>query len=416
MLQKSTLLFTAVMAGNVFGYLFQLSMGRMLTIKEYGELNALMSMMVIFGIPFQTMVNFFSKNSAVYAVNNEFGKIRTFWRKGLNKLLIFLMLLLILLFFFSNQLADFLHASVIHILFIGGCVFFSAIVSLNAGVIQGLQYFNSLAVINSGTHVIRFIFGFLFVWIGFGLNGALIAILAASLFLFIFSQYRIYKILPAVGTDLDFSFLNVYKYAFGLFLANLLFGVMTQIDVMLVKHFFSPVDAGFYTSAAVIGKAVLYLPGAIVLAMFPMVASNHAVGNSSFGMVCKALVFSGILTGTGALLLYFFPDTIVSVLYGERYLPASRTISVFGVAMLPVSLSFLLMHYLLAQGQTRFIVFMGAAAILEITLIYCFHSTLSSILFAIMMAGLLMFTALFSKVLLDHYHFLPVTDQKNQEK
>ena len=69
-------------------------------------------------------------------------------------------------------------------------------------------------------------------------------------------------------------FNRIYKYAGGLFLANTFFGVMTQADVILVKHHFPPGEAGLYASASIMGKAVMYLPTAIIMALFPMVAAN----------------------------------------------------------------------------------------------------------------------------------------------
>jgi len=406
MLRKSTLLFLAMMAGSIFGYFFQLTMGRMLSVTEYGEMNALLSLTVIFGIPFQTLINFFAKKTAEYSANNEYSKIKTLQKKGLKKVIIIMVPILFLLFLFSGQIAHFLHVPVLKVLLIYGCVFLTAIVTLNTGVIQGLQYFYSLAAISSGIHVVRFFFGIILVWIGLGVYGAIGSILMAGFLLFLFSQWRIVKTLPYPGDSLDFNFSDVYKYAGGLFFANAFFGIMTQVDVMLVKHFFSAVDAGLYTSAAVLGKAVMYLPSAIVLSMFPMVASNHAAGNSSFSMVCKALMFTLFLSGSGALLLYFFSDFIVGALFGARYLPASDTCSLFGIAMLPVSLTFLLMNYLLAQGDTKFLYPMGVIVSLEVLAIYYFHNTLSNILYIIMAAGTLMFLILLSKIMYANYYYL----------
>ena len=403
-LQNSALLFTAMMAGNIFGYMFQLSMGRMLTVEAYGEMNALMSLMVIFGIPFGAFMNFFAKQTAAYSSKQEQSKIRKFHKSGIKNILCCMTPVLLLLSFASPVIGNFLNVSFPKVLMVIVCIFFSSMLTVNTGIIQGLQYFKSLAFLGSGVHFFKFIFGVLFVWMGFGVFGAIGAIIVAGLILLLYSHWRIISSLPYQPCELNLSFKTIYKYAGGLFFANAMFAIMTQADLILVKHYFSAADAGLYASAAILGKAVMYLPGAIVLAMFPMVAANHTKGTSSFGMLCKALGLTVCLSGGGALVLYLYPEFILKMLFGTRYLTAAPVCAIFGIAMVPVSLTYLLMTYLLAQEKTGFLFLMAICTAVELTGIVFFNdNNLRNVLYSMMAAGSLFFILLFSKVLYYDY-------------
>jgi O-antigen/teichoic acid export membrane protein len=201
------------------------------------------------------------------------------------------------------------------------------------------------------------------------------------------SQWLLLESLPKQNQSFQISFNDIYRYVGGLFLANSLFAIMTQADVMLVKHYFSSQDAGFYASAAILGKAVMYLPGAIVMALFPMVAANQATGNSSHRMLAKAVGLTIALSGMGALILFLFPELIMGKLFGIRYLPATPIVARFGLAMLPMALVLLLMNFLLALGKTDFVVYMAMATVFEMIGIYFCRNHLQNILYIIMASG-----------------------------
>jgi len=376
-----------MMVGNVFGYLFQLAMGRMLPVADYGEMNALMSLMAIFGIPLATLVNFFARETSVYFSKGDRANIRGLHRFGLIRTCWIVAFVICLLMLLSPGIGKYLGVSFDKVILVLICVFVAALTTVNMGVIQGMQYFRSLSLIGAGASVFKFAYAIVFVWFGWGVFGALGGLLATGLTLLIYSQWLILSSMPHENKEFHFSFGKIYKYAGGLFLANAFFGVMTQADVMLVKHYFPPQEAGLYASAAIMGKAVMYLPGAIVLALFPMVAANQAAGQSSSGMLIKAVGLTLALSGSGAVVLHFFPDIIMGTLFGARYLPAASLTAIFGIAMLPMALILVLMNYLLAQGRVWFVAFLAMAAFVELTGIHFFRDHLHDILYVIMAAG-----------------------------
>jgi O-antigen/teichoic acid export membrane protein len=388
-IKGSAFLFIAMVIGNIFAYLFQLSMGRMLTIEAYGEMNALLSLMVIFSIPFGTLINFFARETAVYSNSGVDGlaSIKGLHKFGLTKTCLFMLPILGFLGLLSSSIGEYLEVSYDKVLLTLVCVFTAALVTVNTGVIQGMQYFRGLSFIGAGASIFKFTFAVFFVWIGWGVHGAIGGVFATGLTLWAFSQWLILSSLPDRTNPFNISSKEIITYGGALFLANSLFAIMTQADVMLVKHYFPPQEAGLYASAAIMGKAVMYLPGAIVMALFPMVAANQANGQSSGALLAKSLSLTFALSGTGAIILFLFPEWIMGVLFGDRYLSAASITSIFGLSMLPMALVFLLMNFLIAQGKTGFVGFMAVAAALELAGIHFFINNIHNVLYVIMAAG-----------------------------
>jgi O-antigen/teichoic acid export membrane protein len=386
-IRGSALLFTSMMVGNFFGYLFQLTMGRMLTVEAYGEMNALMAMMVLFGLPLSTLLNFFTRQTAIYSSAHDLAKIKGLHKFGLFKTCLMIVPIICVLGFLSPVIGNYLDVSFDLVIVILLCVFISSMVTVNTGIIQGMQYFRSLSFINVGASTFKFAFAVIFVWFGWGLRGALGGLLATGLVLWGVSQLIILSSLPKKNQPFNIAFNDIYKYVGGLFLANSFFAVMTQADVIVIKHFFPAQEAGLYASAAIMGKAVMYLPGAIVMALFPMVAANQATGQSSARMLARALGLTIVLSGAGALILFGFPEYIIGGLFGARYLPAAPIAAIIGIAMLPMAIVLILMNFFLAQGKTKFVYFLAMAAIFEVIGIHYCRNSLQNILYAIMAAG-----------------------------
>lgn len=73
--------------------------------------------------------------------------------------------------------------------------------------------------------------------------------------------------------------------------------IPTSADVVIVRHFFSPFDAGLYTAASILGRIVLFLPMAVSLVLFPKFVHNWTLGDSSRGLLYRGLGLTALLSG-----------------------------------------------------------------------------------------------------------------------
>ena len=87
-------IFIFSMSANFFNYLFQIAMGRLLTVSEYGTLNSLFSILLIISVPAGTITIIAAKNISHNLAISEFNKVKKFIKSIALKVLFFGFLIL----------------------------------------------------------------------------------------------------------------------------------------------------------------------------------------------------------------------------------------------------------------------------------------------------------------------------------
>ncbi|MCP4646401.1 MAG: oligosaccharide flippase family protein, partial [bacterium] len=188
---------------------------------------------------------------------------------------------------------------------------------VHRGILQGLQRFSSLGISNIFWAIAKLVIGVLLVHFGLGLNGSLSAFFIAYCLAFILTLYFLKDIVTT--SNAKFKTEAVSSYAGWALLAAFSFALLANFDVVLVKHFFTPDDAGDYSAVAVLGKITLYAPAGIAVAMFPKTAGLSQSGMPTRHLFNRALT-AVLSIGIAILLVYaFFSESIVDILYGDKY-------------------------------------------------------------------------------------------------
>ncbi|MCK4912779.1 MAG: hypothetical protein KAS05_03550, partial [Candidatus Omnitrophica bacterium] len=189
----------------------------------------------------------------------------------------------------------------------------------------------------------------------------------------------------------------IYKYFFPVGIIMLSFTFLTTIDVILVKHFFSSLDAGYYSIAQMVGKIALFLPSALAIVILPKSIEAHVTNNSSIKLLYKSLILAGICCFTFTLVSFLFPDFLLTILTGKLN-PVSRgLVGLFALAMSFYALTWIVINYLLATHNLKFTLPLLIITILEAVTIYNCHSRLTMVLYILLTFGII---SLFSSLLL----------------
>jgi O-antigen/teichoic acid export membrane protein len=397
-------IFSGSMVANLFNYLFQITMGRMLSVQTFGEMNALFSTMIIFSVPFASITNFLAKGiSSSYALE-QYQQANYLIIRSYKSLLIVGAVLFLFGFSFSKLISDYLKiSSMTPVLLLFALVFVSMIIPIHIGVLQGIQRIKDLSLLSAGSGFFKYAFCLVLVAFGLGLNGIMIGTILSSLLIGYVSFQPVARHLKKGQSPPSDNPYHLYAYAFPVLLANLALAILTQADIILVKYFFPPHEAGIYSSAAIIGKIVMYLPAAIVISLFPMVAYSRARSESTRSLILKSLGMTMVLSGSGALILYLFSGPVVSFFFGDRFHSAVPLIGLFGLAMLPMALITIVMNYNLARGARYFTLIMLLSALIQISGIILFHGTLMNIVTVILISGLFCISLLFGLLGLEYY-------------
>ena len=386
-LRVGTLLFAATMFTNVLNFLFQVTMGRMLVPADYGTMNALLSTFMIAAIPFTTISMILTRQASLFKAQGQIAGIRGLFQWTYRRLLAVGLPALVVFLLLAPMLRGFLQMeTTVPIILMGFVIFLSVSFPVNLAFLGGLQHFGAMAITSGSLGPLKYSLCVLFVVLGLGINGVFIGHILCYVGLFLISYWPIRRALRHVGSPQEKP-RRLFARAYPELLANLAFAFMTQFDLVLVKHLFPAELVGTYAVAAVFGRAVMYLPGGLVLALFPMVAENHALNKNQTNMLWKALTYTLLLSGSGTLLYWLFPEAILRLLFGGKYPEAAPLLTAYGIAMLPMALLLIAMNFHIARGHGRVWVFIALGAVVEVLAILLWHQDLGQILKAVFAGG-----------------------------
>jgi len=375
------------LVSGLFNYGFQVAMGRLLLPTEFGFLNVLLGVFVVLSVPVGTLLMVVARQTAEYRANNDLAKVRGLFISTNRFVLKYGLIGFVLFVLASGYIAQYLRAPSVAPVFLLGLGLLAAIATpVNTAILQGLQDFKWLGFIQGLTGPIRFFFCVLMVVMGFGVNGVLFGLLAGSISLWILAYLPLRRHLPSMPDATVFGAIS-FRQCFAVFLANFAFTVITQLDIILVNRHFPANVSSMYIAAAVLGRTVMYIPGTIALAMFPMISEKQAQNSDSRPLLHKAVMLTLLLSGSSALLFFLAPEWILATFFGARYLGAAVILKYYGLAMLPMALLLVLFNYMMACGKPGFSYFLLLGAMLELFLINFYHYSLLWVVFFIALSS-----------------------------
>jgi O-antigen/teichoic acid export membrane protein len=226
------------------------------------------------------------------------------------------------------------------------------ILASSRGFLQGLQNFRSYGVSLGLEGLSKLVFGVFFVVIGWKVGGAVLGVILSYLLAMLYCDKIVKKRVD--GDKKIFTDKEIYHYTLPTFFTVLFFTAFYSIDLLLVKHFFSAIDAGKYAVVSLIGKIVFF---------------------ASFSVI--------------QVIYQFFGDYVINLLFGESYLSVVPLIVPYGLFMLFVSISKMFSLYLLSFKKYSFLYIFSLFLLLEVGLIFLFHESLAQIVNLLMVLSLL---------------------------
>jgi O-antigen/teichoic acid export membrane protein len=388
LVKASSLLFISTVGGGVLGYVFQVLMGRMLSVVDYGLLVTMMALLSVVGVPLGTLSMVLSRRASDYRAQNQPERVAAmFWWINQRVLLIALAAVLCALPF-TPFLRDYAHLeSLVPALILLLLTFAVLFGPVNIAFLQAQQNFRWLAINGLAVHVFKVFFCVTLVYAGFKLNGALMGMVLATTATWILTYLPLRSVVTqpigAVQIKDHLSFMG----AIPVLIANLSFAVMTQLDLLLVNHYFDSHQAGVYAAAAILGKAVIYLPTAITIAMFPMVAENESRSQSSAHLFLNAIILTASISIAGAGFYFLFADNIMNLFYGQKYPGSAELLKFYGFAMLPMTLVMVAEHFLIAKGRIVFAYVMFISIPFVFFAAYTYHNQLIDMVYIVAAGG-----------------------------
>ena len=387
---------------NLLNLLYHFFMIRLLPPVDYGHLNTLMALLMIFSVPASTVQTTITKFVSSYEVQRKYDQVRRMLRHLLFLVTLFAVCIFLLIILGSSFLTSFFQISSRKlILLLGILLLLNMVTQVPVGGLQGLQRFGWLTlnyITNGGT---KFILGILFVLLGWGVLGAMGAIVI-SYFISTFLSLLVLKIYVSKlkGPPLqeqkeeesEASYVSeVARYFFHVGVTLLCYMILTNIDLILVKHFFTPIEAGHYSIAQMVGKIVLFLPIPVLTVMFPKLTSSQGQEERRLPVLTKSLLIAALLCSVAVITGLIFPSLIIRVLSGKEYPDCIPLVRFFCISMSFFALILILIYYHLSSHRRSFLYSLFLLTSAQIVLIGLFHETLSQVLIIVGGVGFCLF-------------------------
>ena len=263
--------------------------------------------------------------------------------------------------------------------------------NVSNGIIRGMQKFGWQSAIGIVNVLLKLGIGVLLVSIGFGVAGALMALginaLAATILPFILFWFVFrYKKDKIESND-------ILSYSWPTLIASIALLFIVNLDMILVKHYFVPLEAGYYAAAGLLTKGIWFASGTLVFVMFPKIANNRALNKESAHLLRAVLLYTFIISLVAVIIYFMFPEFIVGLLFGKEYVIGSY-LGIFGLGLGFYSLNNTIIMSSIAARKFNFLWFLVLCLVLEALGIVFFHSSLEQVVYSVVLSNVLLFVGM----------------------
>jgi len=386
--RSSIILIVLSNLGNGINLIFQFFMARMLSDSDFGVFAFLINLFFIFAVPALAIQTAISKKTTELNSKKEYGKIKGLFKQTTKKLFfisVILGIIFIILSFLFHKAAniDFPILALSSV-----AIIFSLIGPVILGILQGLKKFTGLGwngIIGFST---KLILSIILVYMGFRVYGAVIGIIV-GMFASWFAALWFIK-------DFKEEKENAKLYSLkelGPFIVLFVITLIYSVDVLLGKFLFDPNLIGNYSRISLLGKMILFACMSISTVMFPISLERHIKGVRSTGIIRKSSILVFVICFFGLLFFYLFPEQIIGLLFGARYVAFAYLLLPLGFAFSFISGINLIVVYGLSinKFKLRESLFLGLLFIAQVIALVIFSQTLLSFALTFMISSAIIF-------------------------
>jgi O-antigen/teichoic acid export membrane protein len=307
-----------------------------------------------------------------------YGKIKSILLISAKKLMYIGIIIFIVLVAISPFLKNILNLpSEVPVIILGFSLIFITVLPSPRGVLQGMQEFGSLGFNMATDKPALLLFGVLFTYLGMGINGAILSYGIAALVLLIIALLSLRFLFERESEQVD---IPVYKYASPVLVLILCITVMSSIDILFVRKYFSGEVSGYFTAMKMLGEVIYFLALALGGVLLPKVSELETLKVAHGFLLRKTLIYFGILLAAILSAYAFTPELIITILFGKVYSSVAGYLVWYALAMGLLSLAIVFMFYDVSAKRTAFRYPLVIFTLLEIVLLMAFHETIGQII------------------------------------
>ena len=232
------------------------------------------------------------------------------------------------------------------------------------GYFNGRRRFLTQAGLDAAYSTLKVVFIVLFVWLGYGVAGAVsgFALAAASVLVISMMAAGKWSRSPRVKQN------ELFRFQSYLLLSTLVINLLQRTDLFLVKARSSPdpeiasANAGYYAAAAALAGVTYQIIISVTFVIFPLVSQATFAGdNAKTRMyISTTMRYTLMIMALAATLLSANAGRVLHVVYTDDYQAGAAALSVLAYGMLLFGLFYVLTTIISASGRPRISLLIGA--------------------------------------------------------
>jgi cellulose synthase/poly-beta-1,6-N-acetylglucosamine synthase-like glycosyltransferase/glycosyltransferase involved in cell wall biosynthesis/O-antigen/teichoic acid export membrane protein len=370
------------MTANVFNFVFSIYLGRSLPLESFGELSLFTSLLYFVSIPLGNFSGTISHNIAYLYGKYSKDYARGYLKYIFNKSVILGAILTMFWFALTPFISHFFHTkSFTPILIFAPLLIISVISSNYSGFMAGTLSFGKKGLVLATEAITRLLFALVLVGLGFSnlvFLSILFSISISTLLSWQLTRSKHVEEIKAENKQFNMMF----------FLTSTLNGLsliaFLTLDVILVKHFLSPADAGRYGLLALIGKMTYFFGSLFGPFMVPLISHNEGANKDSkktfIFLFAITFIFSALsFTGLG-----LFGGFFVPLIFGSKTLSIIPLLLPYVLAMAVFTTTQPIISFFQAKKNYSFAIVGFLISIFQIISMSLFHRDLQQIVFVML--------------------------------
>lgn len=379
LLTDGSLLFVSTLIVNAGNYAINLLLGRWLGPVDFSEVSLLVTILLI--VSFLALA--FQLTAAKYAATfdsisnaHTLQELTNWLRKNALGLGVLLFVLTISMSVFWQDF--FQTSSYLPFVIFGFGLPVYLLMSVNRGILQGLLRYKKLALTYQAEMWVRLVVTVLLVYLGYRVNGVAWGLTLSLVATWLVSRTRIET--NETSTTSEFERSVVLKFLLMVLVYECSQILINNSDILLVKHFFPPFEAGLYAALALIGRIVYFGTWTVVTLLFPIVIKLEKEGKSHTKYFLGGLLIVATIAAVIIAASYFYPTEMVNILFGNAYESVAPLLWKYSLATALFALSNVFVYYHLSLDRRLPVWITIIGGIAQIVLISLYHADFEQVI------------------------------------
>ena len=399
-IRHNAVFFLGTLGISLFNYLYYPVIGRLASVSEFGEIQALISLFMELGIVL-TVFGYITTN----IVNNHNDKSnKVILLTELERLALFITvalfgILLIGSFYLKSSLQ---FTSVIPLIGVGALIVLNVPSTFRTYYLQGEKHLKEVSISGIIFAAGKLALSAALIIVGWNVFGAIAGYIIAQAATLYYVASKTHGKLPSVRSSIPVRMEGLkFQTERKVLKRELLFGcvilvllatvtVLYTSDAIIVRRFFSATEAGFFSGLSAVARIVFFVTASVAGVLIASIKISNTARENHRTLV-KSLVLVSLIGGVALVVFSLFPRLITSILIGGDYVKYAYLLPWMSLSMLLCSYNNLLFSYQIALRDYSSLFAAGVGAVLLPILVITNHATLLHIAYDYVICNLAIF-------------------------